>query len=184
MITRGRQLSLSWARSVQSKPPPTNFVKIHFYIILPSLSGFLPSRSRAMTLQAPLLLPIRATCKEVYSRKILKWTELSWVEQWLTAWLSAVKMGMDRGSTKYVQKFKIIKCSDLVSWNWPASQWNFCSPEFTDNLLRTCSGIYLGRMENLKREILLSDRARGKRKGTVILKFLRRRKSMSGGISD
>jgi hypothetical protein len=46
-FTRARHLSLSWARLIQSMPPPSNLSQVHFNIILPSTPGsskwFLPS---------------------------------------------------------------------------------------------------------------------------------------------
>jgi len=39
-LTRDRHLSLSWARSIQSRPPTTHFLKTHLNIFLPSTPGF------------------------------------------------------------------------------------------------------------------------------------------------
>ena len=39
-FTRAHQLSLSWARTIQSMPPPFHFLKIHLNIILPSTPDF------------------------------------------------------------------------------------------------------------------------------------------------
>jgi hypothetical protein len=65
-FTRARHLSLSWARPIQSRPPPSNLSKIHFNIILRLRlglpSGLLPSGFPTKALYAPLLSPIRATC--------------------------------------------------------------------------------------------------------------------------
>jgi len=38
-FTSARHLSLSWARSIQSIPPTSHFLKIHLNIILPSMPG-------------------------------------------------------------------------------------------------------------------------------------------------
>ena len=63
-FTKSRHLSLFWARSIQSMPPPILLLNIHFNIILPYNlgipSGLFPSGSPPQTLYAPLLSPMRA----------------------------------------------------------------------------------------------------------------------------
>jgi len=66
-FTSARHLSLSWARYIQSMaPPPTNFIKPHQHIILPSSLGSSKwSFSPRFQHQNPVYttpLPIRATC--------------------------------------------------------------------------------------------------------------------------
>jgi hypothetical protein len=64
VFTRGHELFLSWARSIQS-PPLSYFLKVHFSIILPSTNRSskwsLYLRFLHQTLCAHLLPPIRAS---------------------------------------------------------------------------------------------------------------------------
>ena len=64
-FTKDRHLPLSWATSIQSRPP-SHFLKIHLYIIFPftpwhSKWNF-PSDFSTKPLYAPLLSSNRATC--------------------------------------------------------------------------------------------------------------------------
>jgi len=65
-VTSARQLSLSWARSIQSMPPhPTSWrsnliLSSHLSLVLPN--GLFPSGFPTRTLYTPLLIPIYATC--------------------------------------------------------------------------------------------------------------------------
>ena len=65
-FTSARNLSLSWASSIQSIPPQSNFLKIyhnkssHLRLVLPN--GLFPSGFPTKTLYTPLISPIRATC--------------------------------------------------------------------------------------------------------------------------
>ena len=64
VLTSARQLSLSWANSIQSPQPPLNFLKIHLNIILPSTSGS-PQWSLSFRFTHQNRVhhsPIRATC--------------------------------------------------------------------------------------------------------------------------
>ena len=66
-FTSARHLSLSWARSIQSMPPPpSHLLQIHLTIILPSRTGSstwsLSLDFPTKTLYASHLSPIRATC--------------------------------------------------------------------------------------------------------------------------
>jgi hypothetical protein len=66
ILTSAHQLSLSWARSIQSpQPPPTSWRHIlilssHLSLCLPS--GLVPSDFPTQTLCAALPSPIRVTC--------------------------------------------------------------------------------------------------------------------------
>ena len=64
-FTKDRHLPLSWATSIQSRPP-SHFLKIHLYIIFPftpwhSKWNF-PSDFSTKPLYAPLLSTVHATC--------------------------------------------------------------------------------------------------------------------------
>jgi len=71
-FTSARHLSLSWARSIQSMPPPPSHnLKIRHIIILPSTSGsskwFFPSCFRTKILYAPLLYPYVQCARPLHS---------------------------------------------------------------------------------------------------------------------
>jgi hypothetical protein len=66
-FTRSRHLSLSWARLIQSMPPPHSTSRRSILILSSHLrmglpSGLVPSGFPTKALYAPLLPPIRATC--------------------------------------------------------------------------------------------------------------------------